>query len=96
MVLLFFLTLRAFIFDKNHCLVNLYQVCSNGGLGTQNGPAAGGFGFKSKTYSKSSSAEPLSSGAGYLVYSIAWWSFTKFIQMVAPGLNWPYARESWV
>ena len=44
----------------------LYQVCSNGGLGVGNGPAAGGggvLGSKMKYTSKSSSPELLGSGA---------------------------------
>ena len=30
--------------------MDLYQVCSNGGPGLQNGPAAGGLGFKNEIY----------------------------------------------
>ena len=47
--------------------MDLYQVCSNGGPGLQNGPAAGGgggvLGSKMKYTSKSSSSEQLGSGA---------------------------------
>ena len=49
--------------------MDLYQVCSNGGPGIRNGPAAGGgggggvFGSKMKYTSKSSSPELLGSGA---------------------------------
>ena len=47
--------------------MDLYQVCSNGGLGVRNGPAAGGggggLGFKNEIYLKSSSPELLGSGA---------------------------------
>ena len=32
--------------------MDLYQVCSNGGPGVQNGPAAGGLGFKKEIYFK--------------------------------------------
>ena len=32
--------------------MDLYQVCSNGGPGLQNGPAAGGLGFKNEIYLK--------------------------------------------
>ena len=42
--------------------MDLYQVCSNGGPGVQNGPAAGGLGFKNEIYFKSSSPELLDSG----------------------------------
>ena len=69
-----------------HCLVDLYQVCSNGGPWLQNGPAAGGLGFKNEIYlkiffsrtawlieniKKSSSSELLGLDAGNLVCSIA-------------------------
>ena len=43
---------RALIFGMKHCLVDFYQVCSNGGPGIRNGPAAGGLGFKNKIYFK--------------------------------------------
>ena len=43
--------------------MDLYQVCSNGGPEVQNGPAAGGLGFKNEIYLKSSSPELLGSGA---------------------------------
>ena len=49
--------------------MDLYQVCSNGGPGVRNGPAAGGgggggvLGSKMKYTSKSSSPELLGSGA---------------------------------
>ena len=33
---------RALIYGMQHCLVDLYQVCSNGGPGIQNCLAAGG------------------------------------------------------
>ena len=36
---------RALIFDMEHCLMDLYQISSNGGPGIRNGPAAGGHGF---------------------------------------------------
>ena len=66
--------------------MDLYQVCSNGGPGVRNGPAAGGvLGSKMKYTSKSSSPELLGSGASNLVCSIAWWSFTKFVQTKVPG-----------
>ena len=39
---------RALIFGMKHCLVDLYQVCSNGGLRVQNGRGAGGLGFETK------------------------------------------------
>ena len=32
--------------------MNFYQVCSNGGPGIQNGPEAGGLGFKNEIYLK--------------------------------------------
>ena len=32
--------------------MDLYQGCSNGGPGVQNGPAAGGLGFKKEIYLK--------------------------------------------
>ena len=32
--------------------MDLYQVCSNGGPGVRNGPAAGGLGFKNEIYFK--------------------------------------------
>ena len=31
---------RALIFDMKHCLIDLYQVCSNGAPGVRNGPVA--------------------------------------------------------
>ena len=47
--------------------MDFYQVCSNGGPGIRNGPAAGGgggvLGSKMKYTSKSSSPELLGSGA---------------------------------
>ena len=46
---------RALIYGMQHCLVDLYQVCSNGGPGIQNCPAAGGvwaLGFKNEIYLK--------------------------------------------
>ena len=43
---------RALIFGMEHCLVDLYQVYSNGGPGVQNGPATGGLGFKNEIYLK--------------------------------------------
>ena len=43
---------RALIFDMEHCLMDLYQICSNGGPGIRNGPAAGGHGFKNEIYFK--------------------------------------------
>ena len=55
---------RALIFGMEHCLMDLYQVCSNGGPGVRNGPAAGGvLGSKMKYASKSSSPELLGLGA---------------------------------
>ena len=39
---------RALIFGMNHCLVDLYQVCWNGGPWVENGPAAGVLGSKMK------------------------------------------------
>ena len=54
---------RALIFGMEHCLMDLYQVCSNGGHGVRNGPAAGVLGSKMKYISKSSSPELLGSGA---------------------------------
>ena len=35
---------RALLFGLKHCVVDLYQVCSDGGLGVQNGSAVGGGG----------------------------------------------------
>ena len=32
--------------------MDFYQVCSNGGPGVKNGPAAGGLGFKNEIYFK--------------------------------------------
>ena len=52
---------RAFIFGMYHCLVDLYQVCSDGGPGVYNGPAAGGIVFKNEIYLKWSSPELLGS-----------------------------------
>ena len=43
---------RALIFGMKHCLVDLYQIHSNGAPGVQNGPATGGLGFKNKIYLK--------------------------------------------
>ena len=66
-----------------HFLVNLYQVYSNGGPEVQNGMRRDGGGgqylgtliiFFSRT-------------AGKLVCSIAYWSFNKFVEIVAPGSN---------
>ena len=55
---------RALIFGMQHCLVDLYQVCSNGGPGVQNGPAAGGSWVQNRNIlKKSSSPELLGSGA---------------------------------
>ena len=53
--------------------------CGGGGGG------GGVLGSKMKYTSKSSSPELLGSGAGNLVCSIAWWSFTKFVQTKVPG-----------
>ena len=39
---------RAWIFGMKHCLLNIYQVCSNGTPGVQNGPAAGGLVFENE------------------------------------------------
>ena len=64
--------------------MDLYQVCSNGGPGIQNGPAAGGLALKMKYTSKSSSPELIGSVASNLVCSISWWSFTKFVQIKVP------------
>ena len=36
-------------------------------------------------YTKKSSSQELGSDALSLVYSISFWSYTKFVQMVAPG-----------
>ena len=41
---------RDLIFDMNHRLVTLYQVCSYGDPGVQNSPAAAGLGFENKIY----------------------------------------------
>ena len=71
---------RALIFNIEHCLIDLYKVCSNGGPGVQNGPAAGIVGLKMKYTSKASSPELLGSGAWNLVRSISWWFFTKSVQ----------------
>ena len=43
---------RALIFGMEHCLVDLYQICSNGGPGVQNGPVTGGLGFKNEIHLK--------------------------------------------
>ena len=43
---------RALIFGMWHCLMDLFQVCSNGGPGVRNGPAAGGLGLKNEIYFK--------------------------------------------
>ena len=53
---------RALIFGVEHCLINFYQVCSNGGPGVRNGPTAGDLGSKMKYTSKCSSPELLGSG----------------------------------
>ena len=37
--------------------MDLYQVCSNGGPGVQNGPAAGGLGFKNEIQSNLGDSE---------------------------------------
>ena len=42
----------ALIFDMYYCIVDLYQVCSNGSPEVQNGPAAGVLGSKSEIYLK--------------------------------------------
>ena len=52
----------ALIFGMEHCLVDLYQVCSNGASQIQNGPAVEGFGFENKIFLTSSSPEPQGSG----------------------------------
>ena len=36
------------IFSMKHCLVNIYQVCSNGAPGAHNGSAAEDLGFENK------------------------------------------------
>ena len=58
-----------------HCLVVLYQVCSNEGPRFEGGPTAGGPRFKPWKYieniQKSSSSELLGLDAGNLVCSIA-------------------------
>ena len=41
---------RALIFGMYHCLMDFYQVCSNGCPGVRNGPAAGSLGFKTEIY----------------------------------------------
>ena len=43
---------RALIFGMEHCLINFYQVCSNGGPGVRNGPTAGDLGSKNEIYFK--------------------------------------------
>ena len=44
---------RALIFGMLHCLVDLYQVCSDGGPWVQNGPeVGGGLGFRNEIYLK--------------------------------------------
>ena len=60
---------RALTFGMEYCLVDLYQVCSNGGHGIQNGLVAGDFGFVNKIYLKFS-PELLGSGALNLVFSV--------------------------
>ena len=42
--------LRCLKFNMYHCLVDLYQVCSNGGPGVQNGPAQDNPRFESWKY----------------------------------------------
>ena len=37
---------RALLFGLKHCVVDLYQVCSDSGPGVQNGSAVGGGGVK--------------------------------------------------
>ena len=54
---------RAFIFDLNHCIVDLYQVLSVGGTRIQNYSAAGVMGLKMKYAKHSSFPELLGSGA---------------------------------
>ena len=58
-----------------------------GGGGGGGGGAGLGLNYRNteKKYSKSSSSEPLGSGAWTMVCSMAWWSFTKFVQMPSPG-----------
>ena len=41
---------RLLIFGKKHCLEDLYQICSNGGPGDQNGPGAEDLGNENKIY----------------------------------------------
>ena len=43
---------RLLLFSMKHCLVNIYQICSNGGPGVQNGPAVRSHGFENKIYLK--------------------------------------------
>ena len=87
---------RALIFGM-HCLVDLYQVCSNGGPGVQNGPAAGGLGFKIEIYLKNLLLQNcLAQGLeiwyialpdGPLPSLFKWWPW---------GPKWPCGGGSWV
>ena len=78
-------------------LVVLYHFCSNKGHGVQNAFRPGVMGLNhrntEKNIEKFSSSKPLGLGAWNLVYSLASFSFTKFVQMKVPGFKWPYARR---
>ena len=43
---------RALTFNMKHCLIDLYQVCSNYGPGVQNSPASGVLGSKIRKHLK--------------------------------------------
>ena len=63
---------RCLKLNMYHCLVNLYQVCSNGRPGVEISPAAEFLGSKMKYTLKYSSQYLLGSSASNLIYCIAW------------------------
>ena len=89
-------TPRALICVTKHCLVDLYQVCSNSTPGVQNSSAVGGLGFENKIYlkiffSRTARLRCLK----FSVYSTGWTFYTKVVQWRPPGSKWFRPRGSW-
>ena len=75
--------------------MDLYQVCSNGGPGVQNGPAAGGLGFKKEIYLKNLLLQNcLAQGLEIWYIALPGGPFTKFVQTKVPGSKMAPRRGS--